>query len=184
MKKRDFLDLVLARKTIYDFSPKQIRKTQLNRILEAGRWAPSSHNNQNWTFIVIKNKDTILRLLDICYYGGFYNPPPLLVAIINEPIYEQLNGLLKHHAKTYAQYHQYLNIGMPAITMIYEAVSLGLGTCILSPERKKAARILRVPSNKEVVLLIGIGHASKKSYYKKRTRKMLAELVRFETYGN
>jgi len=182
MKKRSFLEIVKNRETTYSFLDKKVPSAHLKKILEAGRWSPSSHNSQNWTFIVIRNEKTIDDLLETCYYGGFYEHPPVIIAFVNEPIYMNLKGLQKAGAKEYAEYHQYLNISIPAVTMVYAAESLGLSTCILSPSRKPAAKILKT-KEKEVVLLIGLGYA-KKGYRKPRSRKPLKTIVRFESYGN
>lgn len=45
------------RRTSRKFKQKTIPKVILNRILEAGRIAPSAHNSQPWFFVVLSNKE-------------------------------------------------------------------------------------------------------------------------------
>jgi nitroreductase len=40
-----------------DFLPKEVLREDIERILDAARWAPSGHNIQPWEFIVITDRD-------------------------------------------------------------------------------------------------------------------------------
>jgi coenzyme F420-0:L-glutamate ligase/coenzyme F420-1:gamma-L-glutamate ligase len=42
------LDLIQARRSIRRFSDRTIAREDLERLLEAARWAPSNHNRQPW----------------------------------------------------------------------------------------------------------------------------------------
>jgi len=55
----NLLDVIRDRRSIKEYSSKEISKEVFSRILEAGRWAPSAHNAQPWRFIVIK--DSVLK---------------------------------------------------------------------------------------------------------------------------
>jgi coenzyme F420-0:L-glutamate ligase/coenzyme F420-1:gamma-L-glutamate ligase len=48
------LDIIKDRRSIKEYSSKEVSEEILSRILEAGRWAPSAHNAQPWRFIVIR----------------------------------------------------------------------------------------------------------------------------------
>lgn len=77
MSFNDFLALAKGRQSFLEFGKETIPKLFIDKILEAGRWAPSTHNLQPWSFIVIKNTETIAKLIRDCYYGNFHeNPPP------------------------------------------------------------------------------------------------------------
>lgn len=47
---------IKKRRSIRSFQDKPVEKYKLNKILEAGQWAPSGLNNQPWRFVVIKNR--------------------------------------------------------------------------------------------------------------------------------
>ena len=51
----NLLDIIKDRRSVREYSSKEISKEVLLRILEASRWAPSAHNAQPWRFIVIKD---------------------------------------------------------------------------------------------------------------------------------
>jgi len=58
------LDIIKDRRSVKEYSPKEVSKEVLFRILEAGRWAPSAHNAQPWRFIVIRDSALKQRLAD------------------------------------------------------------------------------------------------------------------------
>jgi len=51
----NLLDIIKNRRSVKDYSSKEVSNEVLFRILEAGRWAPSAHNAQPWRFIVIQD---------------------------------------------------------------------------------------------------------------------------------
>ncbi len=51
------LGLFKNRRSVRDYSPREISSKVLFEILEAARWAPSAHNAQPWRFIVVRDPD-------------------------------------------------------------------------------------------------------------------------------
>jgi F420 biosynthesis protein FbiB-like protein len=60
----DFLNLIKNRRSVKEYSPKDVPNEILFRILEAGKWAPSAHNAQPWRFIVIRDSAIKRRLAE------------------------------------------------------------------------------------------------------------------------
>ncbi len=178
----DILNIIKQRKTTYEFTNKKISNAKLMKILEAGRWAPSSRNTQNWSFIILQDKEKISYILENCYYGDFHTTPPILIIIVLEPIYKELKNLKV--LKEEAEYHKYLNVSLPALNMCLEATSLGISSFIASPISKEVNKILNIPKNKKAILCVGLGYESKNAYQRERTRKPLSEIVFYEVYGN
>lgn len=179
----DFLKLIKSRKTTYEFSEKKVKDSDMKKILEAGIWAPSSHNSQSWTFIVIKNKERIKKLMDLCYYGYFHTLPTTMVAIVGEPLYLGEDALLRGKAKDFIPSHKYLNLSLPVMNMCLQATTMKINTCIVSPIIAEANEILKVPKGKVTILLIGFGYEKKGAYQKPRERKKLEDVVHYEEYS-
>jgi nitroreductase len=55
MEYEQFIELVRKRRSIRRFKPDPIPEEDIEKILEAGRWAMSGGNGQPWEFIVIKD---------------------------------------------------------------------------------------------------------------------------------
>lgn len=52
----DVIKTILSRRSIRAYTDKQISREDLDLILEAGRYAPSAHNEQPWHFTVVRDK--------------------------------------------------------------------------------------------------------------------------------
>lgn len=62
-----FERLIFERRSVRNFKPDPVPEPLIRRILEAGRFAPSSGNCQPWKFIVVTNKNLIDEMNDAAY---------------------------------------------------------------------------------------------------------------------
>ena len=62
------VDIVLSRRSIRSYKKKEIPSDVLNKILEAGRQAPSAANRQPYHFIVVTDEEIKKKLSK-----GFFN---------------------------------------------------------------------------------------------------------------
>lgn len=170
-KRFDFLSLAKERKSTYEFSEKKVSENDLLKILEAGRWAPSCSNHQPWKFVVVTDQKIIDELVSICNFGVYHQNPPLIIAFIIEACSEEESICMM------GKYDDYICIGQPALNMIYEATVLGIASCYLSPTKIKAEKILKIPKDTKVAIMVGFGYEKKGAFQKVRTRKPLKELV-------
>jgi len=65
----DTWDAITARRNVREFAERVIPDADLDRVLEAGRIAPSSQNHQPWDFVVVTGRD-MLRELSRVWRGG------------------------------------------------------------------------------------------------------------------
>ena len=54
-------DAITARRNVREFDDRPLPTEHLERILEAGRRAPSSRNSQPWDFIVVSRFDEVMH---------------------------------------------------------------------------------------------------------------------------
>ena len=55
-------DAITARRNVREFADRPIPAADLERILEAGRIAPSSQNNQPWDFVLVTEPGQLQEL--------------------------------------------------------------------------------------------------------------------------
>ncbi len=60
----DLFDAIHGRKSIRRFKQTPVPDKDIEKILDAGRWAPSASNAQPWNFLVIKNRDILQQMAD------------------------------------------------------------------------------------------------------------------------
>lgn len=58
----NLLNIIKNRRSVKEYSSKEVSNDVLSKILEGARWAPSAHNAQPWRFIVIRNSAVKRRL--------------------------------------------------------------------------------------------------------------------------
>jgi nitroreductase len=56
------LDLIISRQSVRKYSEKPVEKEKIERIVEAGRMAPSACNAQPWKFIVVTDPELIQEI--------------------------------------------------------------------------------------------------------------------------
>ena len=178
-----FLKLAKSRKTTYEFTDKEIKNSDIKKFLEAARWAPSCSNSQPWRFIIIKNKETIDKLIRISSYGGFHTDPALIIALVLDfECWETSDHRCVRNSKV-GTIESYLSIAMPALSMVFEAQEIGISTCLLTPEMNAASDILKLGRKNSAPLIVGFGYEKKGAFQKKRERKNLNEMVFSEYFG-
>ena len=178
----DFLKLANNRVTTYDFSDKRVSDTSLKEILEACRLAPSLLNAQPWSFIVVRDSLVISQLINSAYYGDFHTMPNLVIvlAIDGNMIDDSFRGIKDSRM---GLPEALLSMAMPALQMCLMATSLGIGSCLLTPNEFKIKPSLNVKKSDFIPLMIGLGYEVKGGFKKKKERKPLGDLVFSEKWG-
>jgi nitroreductase len=61
----DALEALVTRRSTRNYKPDPVEQEKLDKILEAGRQAPSGGNNQTSHFFVIRNREVLDKLIDM-----------------------------------------------------------------------------------------------------------------------
>ncbi len=165
----DVLEAIRTRRSIRKYEERPIPEEIIQKILDAGRWAPSSDNSQPWGFILIKDQKLRKEIADAASWADFLPNAPLGIAVVVDP------AMASHPVEDGAAATQ---------NMILAAHALGLGTCWIgsyeSGYQEKVKKMLGVPKDKILLSMVAIGFsvASPKSY-----RKELKDVVFVDRYG-
>src|SRR5271169_3241206 len=63
-------DAIRSRRNVREFEPRPLSDEDLDRILEAGRRAPSSRNWQPWDFVVVTTREQLIELAKVWRGAG------------------------------------------------------------------------------------------------------------------
>ena len=80
----DAYECIRNRREVREYKMDPVNDDVIRKILDAGRWAPSSRNEQLWHFIVIRNREMLRAIGDIAPSGGFIGDAPMAIAVIME----------------------------------------------------------------------------------------------------
>ena len=97
------------------FTPEPVSDELIEKILEAGRWAPSGLNNQPWRFAVIRDAGLRQAISELTHYPKIVLAAQVLIAVFLDT------------EKSYHREKDIQAIGACLQNMLLEAHSLGLG---------------------------------------------------------
>ncbi len=149
----NLIDLLMRRRSIRVFKDEKLCKEQLKKIINAGLLAPSSKNKKPVEFIIVENRDTLLRLKECKAKGNIgLNTAPCAVVVIGD---SDRSDIWVEDASIAASYLQ------------LEAENLGLGTVWLQIRKrfnefddseKQVRKLLNIPENYGVLCIIAVGY--------------------------
>lgn len=172
-KLKIFYELYEKRKSIREFSDKEIERDKFERLLETLRRAQSAANRQPWHFIIIEKEDR-KKLYNIFTKEGF-KTAPLIIAACAEP---QKAWVRKADNRNLA----WVDVTIAITEMIGAATAEGLGACwIATIDPLEIKQLLSIPEHIEVVALIALGYPITPLIKEEKNRKPLEEIIH---YGN
>jgi nitroreductase len=168
----DFYELIRGRESIRSYDPdRPVDNEKLNRILEAGRLAPSAVNYQPWRFLVVSSPEMLAKVRQ-CYRGEWFSDAPhilIIVGNVDEAWVRKTDG--------YNSIETDLTIAMDH--MILAAEYEGVATCwIEAYDPFKLREALAIKENEKVFSITPLGYP-KPGFAKKgeKKRKPLSEIV-------
>ena len=60
----EFYDVIEKRRTIRDFETEEIPDVVMERVISAAMKAPTNDHMRDWHFIIVRDRDVVVKLLD------------------------------------------------------------------------------------------------------------------------
>jgi nitroreductase len=170
----EYTELISTRESIRNYDPdRPVPKEILEKILNAGRIAPSAHNNQPWKFIVITSS-AVLDKVKACYNREWINDAPHILVLLG----------LRNQAWTrdYDGYNSVeTDVAIAMTHIILAAENEGVGTCwIMAYNPALLKEAISTVENQIIFGITPLGYPKpgfKKTSIKKR--KSLEDIVEF-----
>ena len=141
-------DAIRARRNVRRYADRPIEPSDLDRLLEAARRTPSSVNQQAWDFVVVTDRERLRELSSIWRYATHVGTSAATVALI-VPVSED-----RDERDTF-----WYDVGQATMSIMVAAADLGIGSGHASVgDQPMARRILGVPEDREVAILVALGY--------------------------
>jgi len=164
----EVFEAIYKRRSIRKYLDKDVPNDIILKIIDAGRWAPSSKNRQPWEFIIVKDKEKIRRTAKVKGQNWIQGAPILIFIVVDpklSPTMYMVDGALASQ------------------NMALAAVELGLGTCWINIyEKKELKEMLRIPNEKVLLGALALGYPAENP--SSRERKQVQDITYWEFYGN
>ncbi len=164
----DIIDIIKSRRSVRKFTPEPVADEIIEKILEAGRWAPSGLNNQPWRFGVVTDAGLKEEISKLTHYANIVLAAQVLIAVFLDT------------EKSYHREKDIQGIGACLQNMLLETHSLGLGAVWLGEiikSNEEIKRLLGLGKELELMAVVALGHPDEKP--KSVKRKPLKDLVIF-----
>ena len=142
-------DAIRARRNVRQYTGQPIAREDLERILEAGRRAPSAGNGQPWNFVVVTGREQLIELAKVFDRGGRHiaRSAATIALVANQPDDGRSRDLLMY------------DLGQATVTMMLAAADLGIGSGHSAvADQEQAQRVLGLPDGYLAIYLIGLGY--------------------------
>ncbi len=175
----DFFKVLQKRRSIRRYKPYAIPNSDIEKILQAARIAPSTNNSQSWRFIVVRD-DATIQLLAQPSQQRFIANANAIIVVLGE---QQSSCCPGNQARWHLQ--------DPMIAtehLVLAATALGYGTCWIATYESRTAEFIQqvktqlaIPDNADIVALVALGVPDE--HPSARPRKALTDIVFDGKYG-
>ncbi|MFX0078076.1 MAG: nitroreductase family protein [Candidatus Hermodarchaeota archaeon] len=174
-----FFEVVQKRRSIRRYKPDEIPDSDLEKILNAARLAPSTNNSQSWRFIVVKDPQVKALLGQPSPQRFIANANAIIVVL----------GLQQTSCCPGSQARWHVQDPMIAAEhIVLAATALGYGSCWIATYESRPPEFiqqvkskLEIPDNADIVVLVALGVPGENP--SPRARKPLGEIAFKEKYG-
>lgn len=158
---------ILNRASVREYLSKPIPKELLEKLVDAGKRAPSARHVEPWEFVVIEDKAVLKKLSELAPNGVFIKDAVSAIVIFCK------------------ETKYYLEDGCAATeNVLLMAADLGLGACWIAGDKKdyagEVSRMLGAPSDAKLVSIISLGWP--KDEIKQKKYRNLKDVIHWERF--
>jgi nitroreductase len=141
----DLLAVIQKRRSVREYLKKSIPKKDLEKIVDAARFAPTARNLQPWVFVMVTRPGVLKQIADITDHGKFIAGASACLAVFGDNV------------------KYYLEDCCAAIeNAMLEAAALKIGSCWVAGDKKPYApavnSLLGAPDTCKLVGLVSLGY--------------------------
>ena len=165
----DVFECVKTLSSIRSYVKKDVPEEIVREVLEAGRLAPSAHNDQPWQFILVRNKVMLKEMASYCISGSFVAEVDFAVVVVTDPS---------------SKWHE-IDCTRAVQNMVLTAWSHKLGSCWIGRINKEGLmKYLNIPQNLNVLTVLPFGYFNEAQLSKVKYRKAPEEVFHLNKFGN
>jgi len=166
----DAYKAIVTKRDTRSYTKDPISDEALRRVLQAGRMAGSSKNQQPVRFVVVRDKERMAELKKCADFGEPLVPAMAAIVIVSSP--ESNVGEF--------------DAGRAAQNIMISAWNEGLASCPLRIHREDCGReVLGMPEGWRIAMVVALGHPDPNvPMSMNRTRKPFEEYVHWERWSD
>ncbi len=141
----DLFKAIETRHSVRAYSRKEIKKEDLEQIINAARLAPTARGEEPWEFIAVTKKEMLEEIGSLAQNGAFIKNAAAGVVVVSKDT------------------KYYLEDGSAATeNILLAATALGIGSCWIAGDKKpyaeKILSLFGTPAGYKLVSIISLGY--------------------------
>jgi len=172
----DVLEAIEKRRSVRAYTSDEVSEEDVERLIEAARWAPSAGNIQPWEFVIVRNAETKRRLSDAALHQTFIEEAPVVIVVCAD-VARSSWGYGSRGSNLYCLQ----DTAAATENMLLAAQALGLATCWVGAfHEDEVAKVVNTPTNVRPVAIVPVGHPAEKPGAPRK--RPMREIVHYETF--
>jgi nitroreductase len=172
----DVFEAIKKRRSVRAYTSEKVSDEDVERLIEAARWAPSAGNIQPWEFIIVTNAETKRRLSDAALHQTFIEKAPVVIVVCADVVRSSW-GYGSRGTNLYCLQ----DTAAATENVLLAAQALGLATCWVGAfHEDEVAKAVNTPRNVRPVAIVPVGRPAEKP--SARPKRSMREIVHYETF--
>ncbi|MEW5922243.1 MAG: nitroreductase family protein [Bacillota bacterium] len=130
----ELFEVIYQRRSIRSYLRKKVDREILDKIVDAGRWAPTAGNAQAWQFVIVDDPIRITKLKSVS--PGIFHEPAFVIAICTDR-----DAAIARMGPQGAML-ALMDVCMAAENILLAACALGLGACVVRSFHQQAVGVM------------------------------------------
>ena len=172
----DVLEAIKERRSIRAFTDEKVSEKDVERLIDAARWAPSAGNTQPLELVVVKDKEMKRKLSEAALNQTFIQKAPVVIVVCAD-----LNRSSRGYGSRGKHLYSLQDTAAATENILLAAQELGLATCWVGAFREKeVAKAVKAPRNLRPVAIVPVGHPAERPVAP--PKRSVNEIVYYETF--
>lgn len=171
------LEIIKKRRTVKKFLRNNVEFEKIQKIIDAGMWAPSAGNVQPWKFIVVQNQDKKEGIEKAAFHQEWLSSAPVLVVVC-----AIVDKSKRYYGVRGERLYVVQDCAASIQNMLLEATSLGVGSAWVGAfDETELKRVIDIPDEARPQAIIAFGYSD--GIVVAPPKKELSSCLYFEKYG-
>ncbi len=200
---KSLMNLIEDRRSVRRFADRPVDRADIERLVDAARWAPSNHNRQGWKFVVFSDADELARLAgkvleslagrlaecpeipreygrELLVHATGFVLAPCVILVMHKPPSPAAGRLLAGNPLASGEA---LSAAMAVENMLLAACAMDLAACVFTGPMLAGdvwEQIDGLPAGFEPTCLLAVGHPSESPPAAPR-KKRLEQIIEYRS---
>ena len=172
----DVLEAIKERRSVRAYTDEEVSEEDVERLIEAARWAPSAGNIQPWAFVVVKEVETKRKLSYATLNQTFIQKAPVVIVVCAD-----VTRSSRIYGSRGEKLYSLQDTAAATENILLAAQELGLATCWLGAFREnEVAKAVKAPRNLRPVAMVAVGYPAERPATPQK--RSVNEIVHYGTF--